>query len=104
WSRQPLEAFSMAFEDAQTELVLEFDDGLGYAGLRSMQNTRRLGEVEIASDGFAHEFELLQIHITNFKLYETHCLFLSAISIGRKQRYRARSQPGTAVFRSWQVP
>ena len=56
------EAFAVAGEDVDAQLLLKVDDGLGNAGLRGVQNARGFGEVEVAARGFLDETELVQVH------------------------------------------
>src|SRR5690606_20366285 len=59
---QPFDSLAVALEDLDAEFILEFDDGLGHPWLRSEQRTRRFCKIEVATDGFTYESELLQVH------------------------------------------
>jgi hypothetical protein len=56
------QALAVAREDVHAEFLLQFEDGLGDAGLRGVQGLGGLGQVQAPASGLGHEAELLQVH------------------------------------------
>ena len=61
--RQRTNPFAVTCEDLDPEFILQLDDRLRYPRLRRKQRFSGFGEVVVLPDGFAHETELVQIHI-----------------------------------------
>ena len=53
----------MARKDVHAQLVFQFDDGLGDAGLGGVQRLGGFGQVQVAASGFLDEAKLVQVHV-----------------------------------------
>jgi hypothetical protein len=58
----PLESLSVPGKDLYTKFTFQLQYGFRNAGLRGVQGFRGFGQVQIASDGFLHKPELMEIH------------------------------------------
>ena len=57
------QAFAVALEDLDAQLFFQFQDRLADTRLRGVQRLRGLGQVQAAAHRFAHEAELVQVHV-----------------------------------------
>ena len=58
----PLESLSVPGKNFDAQFAFELQNGFGNAGLRGVERLCRLGQVQIASYGFLHKAELMEVH------------------------------------------
>ena len=56
------EAFAVAGEDVDAQLMFQLQNGFGDAGLRGVQGFGRFGQIEVAAHRLLDKFELVQVH------------------------------------------